>query len=100
APRRKIDPGPAFPMAGFKGKVMGRNDRASGLYRTTTAVNLRSTPTVDPNNANKINTLPAGTQVDVQRLEGNWSFVAVEQIVDGHNDLEGWVATKYLEKTA
>jgi N-acetylmuramoyl-L-alanine amidase len=42
--------------------------------------------------------LQKGTAVLVLKTEGNWSFVAVEETVNGEMDLEGWVSSKFLVK--
>lgn len=45
APGRKSDPGPAFPMASFRARALGRADSKKPLlYRTTTRLNLRAGP--------------------------------------------------------
>jgi N-acetylmuramoyl-L-alanine amidase len=94
SPFRKSDPGPAFPMAGFKSRAMGRKDNVTVTYVTNTEVNIRagagtSFPTLT-------DALPKNTSVQVLKREGNWSFVEVVDTVHGLNDLEGWVFTKYL----
>jgi N-acetylmuramoyl-L-alanine amidase len=94
APHRKTDPGPAFPMGSFRSRVMGRKENEPTIYSTTTAVNIRSGagtqfPTItDP--------LPKNTEVIVLKREGNWTFAEVIGIVNGLNDLEGWIFSKYL----
>jgi N-acetylmuramoyl-L-alanine amidase len=94
APHRKTDPGPAFPMASFRSRVTGRKDDKPTIYLTTTDVNIRSGagtqfPTLtDP--------LPKNTKVVLFKREGNWSFGEVVGKVNGLNDLEGWIFSKYL----
>lgn len=94
APHRKSDPGPAFPMGSFRSKVMGRKENIADIYVTTTKVNIRSgagtqfAPITDE--------LQKNTHVQVLKREGNWSFVDVQDVVHGLNDLEGWVFSKYL----
>jgi N-acetylmuramoyl-L-alanine amidase len=96
SPFRKSDPGPAFPMGSFRSKVMGRKDDTLDIFTTSTQVNIRSgagthfLPVTTP--------LPANTKVEVMKREGNWSFVTVLGKVDGLNDVEGWVFSKYLVK--
>lgn len=98
APHRKCDPGPAFPMGSVRSKVMGRKENAAPVFAATTAVNIRVGPgtqfatlTEDP--------LPKNTTVHILKREGNWSFVEVPEKVNGINDLEGWIFSKYLVMT-
>ena len=44
SPGRKSDPGPAFPMASFRARLLGRVQDEAPLFRTTTAVNIREGP--------------------------------------------------------
>jgi uncharacterized protein YraI len=74
---------------------MGRKENDPVLFKTTTEVNIRSgagtqfgTVTLKP--------LPKNTQVQVLKRDGNWSFVEVETVVHGLNDVEGWVSSKFL----
>ena len=96
APFRKSDPGPAFPMGSFRSKVMGRKDDSLDVFTTSTSVNIRSgagtqfAPVTDP--------LPSKTKVEVMKRDGNWSFVTVLGKVNGLNDVEGWVFSKFLVK--
>jgi N-acetylmuramoyl-L-alanine amidase len=95
APHRKSDPGPAFPMSSFRSKVMGRKNDAPELFHTTTLVNIRAGagtqfPTLTPE------PLAKNVQVLLLKREGNWSFVEVVDTVQGLNDLEGWIASKFL----
>lgn len=95
SPFRKSDPGPAFPMGSFRSKAKGRKENDPVLFKTTTEVNIRSgagtqfgTVTAKP--------LPKNTRVQVLKRDGNWSFVEVETVVHGLNDVEGWVSSKFL----
>ncbi|HYJ38689.1 MAG TPA: N-acetylmuramoyl-L-alanine amidase [Chitinophagaceae bacterium] len=94
APHRKSDPGPAFPMGSFRSRVMGRKDNEPKIHFTTTDANIRSgagtqfPALTDP--------LPKNTEVIVLKREGNWTFVEVIGKVNGLNDLEGWIFSKYL----
>lgn len=96
SPIRKSDPGPAFPMKSFRARAMGRKNEDLDTYIATTVLNIRSGPgtTFEP----LAKPLPEGTKVTTLKTEGNWSFVQVEDIVNGLMDLEGWVFTKYLGK--
>lgn len=95
SPIRKSDPGPAFPMGSFRSRTMGRENDHLDLYKTTTAVNIRSgAGTGFPTLIKK--PLPVDTEVEILKREGNWSFVDVRDEVEGVNDLEGWVNSKFL----
>jgi len=96
SPIRKSDPGPAFPMASFRSKTMGREDSTIDEYITSTVLNIRSGPatTFPP----LTDALPGGTKVSVLKTDTTWSFVDVVDTVHGVMDLEGWVASKYLIK--
>jgi N-acetylmuramoyl-L-alanine amidase len=95
APIRKSDPGPAFPMASFKSRVLGRKNDKIRIHLNTEPLNIRggagstfTTLTTDP--------MPTGTKMRILKREGNWSFVEVLDKIQGLNDLEGWVATRFL----
>lgn len=96
APHRKSDPGPAFPMSSFRARALGRKASTPTLFVTTTDVNIRAgagtqfAPIADA--------LPKNTTVDVLRREGSWSFVDVVEHINGLNDLEGWVFSKFLKE--
>lgn len=96
APIRKSDPGPAFPMASFRAKAMGRRDETIDDFVTSAELNIRSGPgtTFPPLTA----PLPPGTPVTVLKTDGTWSFVEVMATVNGVMDLEGWVSSKFLVK--
>ncbi|MBC7745611.1 MAG: N-acetylmuramoyl-L-alanine amidase [Flavobacterium sp.] len=96
SPIRKSDPGPAFPMKSFRGRAMGRRNENIDSYITLSVLNIRSGPGTAYNTL--ANPLPEGTKVTMLKTQGNWSFVEVDDIVDGLMDLEGWVFTKYLGK--
>ncbi len=96
SPGRKSDPGPAFPMNSFKSKALGRKDEFADTYITVAELNIRSG--AGTSFSTITNPLPTGTKVLVLKREGNWSFVEVIDFVHGIMDLEGWVASKYLEK--
>lgn len=96
SPIRKSDPGPAFPMASFRSRAMGRKDESVDEFKTGDELNIRSGPgTAFPTLTGP---LPKGTPVVVLKTEGTWSFVDVQTTVNGIMDLEGWVASKFLVK--
>ena len=96
APGRKTDPGPAFPMTSFRSRAMGRYDETIDDYLTLETLNIRKGPGTEFEPITK--PLPKGTKVSVIQNKGSWSFVDVEETVHGLNDLQGWVATKFLGK--
>lgn len=98
SPIRKSDPGPAFPMASFRSRAMGRQNERLDLYHTTANVNVRSGAGTSFAQVMPFS-LPKGTKVLELKREGNWSFVEVLDVVEDLNDLEGWVSTKYLEQS-
>jgi N-acetylmuramoyl-L-alanine amidase len=91
APGRKCDPGPAFPMASFRAKLMGRADDQPVVYETTTDLNIRSGPGMQFSTLTG-SPLPSKTQVRFISAQGNWWQVDVPQ----QGDLEGWVNSHYL----
>jgi len=94
APLRKSDPGPAFPMSSFRSRVMGRKENEQVVFLTTTDVNIREG--AGTQFATLTDPLPEKTRVQILKRQGNWSFVEVLEMVNGLNDLEGWVFSKYL----
>src|SRR6218665_1506786 len=94
APHRKSAPGPAFPMASFRARAMGRKTTTPTTFVTTTTVNIRSG--AGTHFATIADALPKNTAVDILKREGSWSFVDVTDHINGLNDLEGWVFSKYL----
>ncbi|HYP40636.1 MAG TPA: N-acetylmuramoyl-L-alanine amidase [Chloroflexia bacterium] len=97
APIRKIDPGPAFPMGSFQARFLGRIDDVPEQMETTAdQLNIRSGPGTQ-HNPIPGSPLPQGTRVEVIRVEGTWSLVDVVGTVNGVNDMEGWVASRFLE---
>ncbi len=94
APLRKSDPGPAFPMSSFRSRVMGRKDNEQDVFVTTTEVNIREG--AGTQFATLTDPLPNKTRVEILKRQGNWSFVEVLDTVNGLNDLEGWVFSKFL----
>lgn len=94
SPFRKSDPGPGFPMGSFRSKAMGRKETTPHLFKTTTDVNIRTGAGTQFAAVTK--PLPKNTEVEVLKREGTWSFVDVEGVVHGLNDVEGWISSKFL----
>ena len=97
APGRKSDPGPAFPMASFRARLMGRADDEVEHYLTTSALNVRAGPGTEfaalPGSP-----LPVGTRVAVLEQQGLWWRVDVLDTVSGVMDLVGWCHSRYLAR--
>ena len=94
APKRKTDPGPAFPMDKFRNDLLGSSRKENEAPElpdmgrvTASSLNIRSRP---KNGAAKIaNALPQGTKVHILDKSGGWYKVAVE--------VKGWVYGKYIQ---
>ena len=97
APGRKSDPGPAFPMASFRARLLGRAEDQATVYETTTELNIRSGP------GSQHPTLPGSplpnkTRVQVLSIQGSWWLVDVCDEPGQPGDLEGWVHSRYLTR--
>jgi N-acetylmuramoyl-L-alanine amidase len=92
---RKIDPGPAFPLAAVRGRALGRGaDVLPRLVVTAPSLNIRSGP-----GAEFERLAPAqkrGTELILLEPQDRWSRVAVV----GPNDLEGWVCNDFIARQA
>jgi N-acetylmuramoyl-L-alanine amidase len=100
APRRKRDPGPAFPMSHFRSRVVGRTDDAPAsnqLFVTTEVLNLRSQPS---SQSEKLSELPPNTRLEVLERSGKWCRVEVLDTVHGDADLDGWVHGGFIKLAA
>lgn len=97
APGRKADPGPAFPMASFRARLMGRADDEVEHYVTTSALNVRAGPGTEfaalPGSP-----IPPGTRITVLEQQGVWWRVDVLDTVSGVMDLVGWCHSRYLAR--
>lgn len=97
SPGRKQDPGPVFPMASFRSKVMGRKDDQPDVFVVGEVLNIRQGPGSSfpllPGGP-----LPAGTRVDVLEENGSWRRVDVLDTVGGAMDLQGWVHGRFLSR--
>jgi N-acetylmuramoyl-L-alanine amidase len=97
APGRKSDPGPAFPMASYRARLIGRADDAIELYATSAALNVRAGPGTEfaalPGSP-----LPAGVKVALLEQQGMWWRVDVLDTVNGVMDLVGWCHSRFLTK--
>jgi len=95
SPLRKIDPGPAFDMDRFRGRVFGREDDSWNEDRfkvaSKTGLNMRVAPSIE---ARLIKNLADGTEVHVVQKAGLWWLVA--EIVNGNDDTTGYVHSHWL----
>ncbi|MEM9686706.1 MAG: N-acetylmuramoyl-L-alanine amidase [Bacteroidota bacterium] len=96
SPKRKRDPGPAFPLEQFREKVLlGRraaqesqvDTEVSGGIVLAEYLNIRSRPGIHSIRVSE--PLPKGTTLKIVEQKGQWSYVKAE--------IEGWVNTKWLK---
>ncbi|MBT5877360.1 MAG: N-acetylmuramoyl-L-alanine amidase [Candidatus Latescibacteria bacterium] len=104
SPKRKIDPGPAFPLDKIRDRLLnGDRDQdgaeaidepditleggRTGKVSDTDRLNMRSAPEVTDNN--KLGRLRKDTQVRILGEEGGWYHVKA--------DVEGWVSKRYID---
>jgi N-acetylmuramoyl-L-alanine amidase len=97
SPGRKSDPGPAFPMESFRGRLIGRADETDIRYKTITALNIRTGPGTQHDRL-KVSPLPKGTKVEILREQGTWRLVDVIGKVKGEMDIQGWMHGRYLAR--
>ncbi len=91
SPGRKIDPGPAFPLASIASRVMGRADDSLPQYVVTaSALNIRKGP--DASFDAVAPQLRKGTIVRMLERGSRWSKVEVV----GPTDIEGWVNNDFI----
>jgi len=95
APGRKNDPGPAFPLVNIRAKVFGRSEEQDEIYEVVAdSLNIRKGPGIEYDHVSS--PLLRGTRAALLERTDRWSRVDVE----GPNDLEGWVSSKYIKKTS
>lgn len=101
APRRKIDPGPAFPLATFRARLFGRaengGDNNEDVYYTIANLNIRSNPGEEFARLS-VAPLPRGTRLKVVDSEGVWKRVEVIGTVKGVKNVTGWVHGNYIKR--
>ncbi len=98
APGRKSDPGPAFPMASFRGRLLGRHADQPEVFLTSTALNIRGGAGTG-HAALPGSPLPAGTRLAVMEKQAVWWRV---EVLDAVSDdaIEGWVHSHFLRPEA
>jgi len=94
APKRKFDPGPAFPLDKFRERILGANRDKDGTTtipeRGRVVVNSLNIRAIPAQNGTLIaNPLPKGTKVTILEEQNGWYKVSVEIV--------GWVYGKYIE---
>lgn len=94
APGRKLDPGPAFPMASYRSALMGRRDDMAELFKSTTQLNIREGPGTGFAKLG-ISPLAPGTRLRLDRREASWYRVEVLD-KDGLPSDTGWVHGDYI----
>ena len=99
APGRKWDPGPAFPMASFRGRLLGRREDQLPQYRTLCELHIR-TAAGPQNPALPGSPLAKGTVVEQISAQGHWWKVDVQEGAPATLDLDGWVNSKFLERVS
>jgi N-acetylmuramoyl-L-alanine amidase len=99
APGRKSDPGPAWNMASFSAKVLGRADIGppSMVVRSPTGLNIRSGPGIE-HALRRPDPLPDGTLVEMLEASGQWRLVSV-LLQNGEPDFTGWVHGGFLRES-
>lgn len=98
APERKRDPGPAFPLERFAGRLIGRADDSSLLYKTITKVNVREGP------GTSFALLPEaplakGTKLLLELRDASWCFVDVLN-TKGEPVATGWLHGNYIRRVS
>ncbi|MBL8394047.1 MAG: N-acetylmuramoyl-L-alanine amidase [Candidatus Accumulibacter sp.] len=91
APGRKSDPGPAFPLAAVKSRVLGRESDSPQRYRVTaSSLNIRKGP--DASFEPVAAALRKGTEVFLLEARDRWSLVEVV----ANAEVEGWVSNAFI----
>ncbi|MDZ4103281.1 MAG: N-acetylmuramoyl-L-alanine amidase [Hydrogenophaga sp.] len=92
---RKVDPGPAFPLAAVRARALGRGaDVAVRLVVNAASLNIRSGPAAEFSKVAPA--LKRGAELVLLEPQDRWSRVAVV----GATDLEGWVCNDFVVRLA
>ncbi len=90
---RKVDPGPAFPLASVRSRALGRGDDVMPrMLVTAVSLNIRSGPGAAFDKVAPA--LKRGTELILLEPQDRWSRVAVV----GATDLEGWVSNDFIAR--
>jgi len=95
APRRKWDPGPAFPMHSFLSKLIGRISDDPHILETARSIHIRSGPGFQHPKLLPI-PLPKAIHLEILDKAGSWYFVDVMDEFEGDMDIQGWVHSRHL----
>jgi len=91
APRRKSDPGPAFPLSNLRARLFGRSEEEDEAYEVTADfLNIRLGPGIGYAKAGPA--LSKGTRLSILERRDRWSLVDVQD----SEDTEGWVANRFI----
>ena len=96
SPRRKWDPGPAFPMESFRSKLLGRMELHPPEFASIRDLYLRS----GPGHQHPIlhSKMAKDTKVEVLSTEGMWSLIDPLEAIEGDEDIQGWVLSRDLRR--
>lgn len=101
APGRKLDPGPAFPMASIRSLLIGREDddepEADRLFVCTADLNFRAGPSAQAAKLVEV-PLPKGSRVELLQRSGAWCQVEVQTAFAGETGQQGWVHGNFLQR--
>ncbi len=97
SPGRKADPGPAFPLASLRGRLLGREESEPKTLETTTHLNIRTGPGTEFERLEG-SPLAPGVAVEVVEEAAEWRLVDVLSGNDGPSDLQGWVHGRFLRE--
>ncbi len=96
APKRKTDPGPAFPLDKFRQRLLGTGRDEDGTVQLpdtgriiANKLNIRSSPTTSGTRV--ANPLTKGTKVSILEEHNGWYKVSVS--------IAGWVYGRYVDVT-
>ena len=91
APGRKIDPGPAFPLAAVRSRILGReHDEPPRYVVIASSLNIRKGP--DAGFERVAAALKNGTELQLLEARDRWSLVKVVS----DPEVEGWVSNAYI----
>ncbi|MCB1967253.1 MAG: N-acetylmuramoyl-L-alanine amidase [Candidatus Accumulibacter sp.] len=91
APGRKIDPGPAFPLAAVRSRILGReHDEPARYVVIASSLNIRKGP--DAGFERVAAALKNGTELQLLEARDRWSLVKVVS----DPEVEGWVSNAYI----
>ncbi len=97
---RKLDPGPAFPLASIASRALGRGDDRPVRYIVTTdGLNIRKGP--DAGFDTVAAPLARGTLLRLVEPGSRWSKVELDPDAAGPaQDIEGWVHNHYIVRAS